>query len=153
MKIASEQVFDASHLSLSYEAIAITGKYIWVTLHNRSENQPQQFNKQFSIINKQAVICYTTPTMATKQQHYQDRIIRTPGFVGGKPVVRGTRIPVRLVLEYLAEDPDVKTLFEAFPHLTREDVKACLDYARDLVEEEEIFPLPEQTGHPSQAHL
>jgi uncharacterized protein (DUF433 family) len=98
-------------------------------------------------------MCYNTSTMATKQHNYQDRIIRIPGFVGGKPVVRGTRIPVRLVLEYLAEDPEVKTLLEAFPRLTREDVKACLDYARDLVEEEEIFPLPDQTGHTSQTHL
>ena len=42
--------------------------------------------------------------------------------------------------QYLAEEPDITALFAAFPHLTLEDVKACLDYARDLVEEEEIFP-------------
>jgi uncharacterized protein (DUF433 family) len=43
-------------------------------------------------------------------------------------VVKGTRIPVKLVLQYLAYDPDIHTLFEAFPRLTREDVKACLAY-------------------------
>lgn len=95
---------------------------------------------------------YYSP-MATKQQNYQDRIVRIPGVVGGKPVVKGTRIPVRLILQYLAEDPNVNILFEAFPRLTREDVKACLDYARDLVEEEEIFPSIDQAGQKSQAHL
>ena len=63
--------------------------------------------------------------MATKTI-YHERIVRIPGLVGGKPVVRGTRIPVELVLQYLAYDPDVNTLFEAFPRLTIEDVKACL---------------------------
>lgn len=80
------------------------------------------------------------------QPHNQERIVRIPGLVGGKPVVRGSRIPVRLVLEYLAEEPDIKVLFTAFPRLTLEDVKACLDYAKDLVEEEEIFP-PEDNKH------
>jgi hypothetical protein len=52
------------------------------------------------------------------------------------------RSPVELVLQYLADDPDIKPLFAAFPHLTVEDVKACLLYARELVEEEQIFSLP-----------
>ena len=74
--------------------------------------------------------------MATKQQNYQDRIVSIPGVVGGKPVVKGTRVPVELVLEYLATDPKIDTLFEAFPKLTLEDVKACLAYAQELVEAE-----------------
>jgi uncharacterized protein (DUF433 family) len=79
--------------------------------------------------------------MKTEQQvTYQDRIVRIPGLVGGKPVVKGTRIPVDLVLKYLAYDPDVTPLFEAFPKLTMEDVKACLAYAQELVEEDtELF--------------
>lgn len=86
------------------------------------------------------LFCYTPCIIASKQQKYHDGITTTPGVVGGKPVVKGTRIPVRLILEYLAEDPDVQTLFEAYPQLTIEDVKACLEYAGNLVEEEEIFP-------------
>jgi uncharacterized protein (DUF433 family) len=74
--------------------------------------------------------------MATKQQTYQDRIIRHPHILAGKPVIKGTRIPVELVLEYLAHDPNVATLFEAFPRLTLEDIKACLAYAHELVEAE-----------------
>ena len=59
-----------------------------------------------------------------------------PQILAGKPVVKGTRIPVELVLEYLAYDPNIHTLFEAFPRLKLEDVKACLDYAQELVREE-----------------
>jgi len=91
--------------------------------------------------------------MASKQQYYHDRIVSTPGVVGGKPVVKGTRIPVRLILEYLAEDPDVQTLFEAYPQLTIKDVKACLEYAGNLVAEEEIFPPYNGTGQPIYATL
>jgi len=74
-----------------------------------------------------------------------DRIVRIPGLMGGKPVIKGHRIPVELVLEYLAYDPDLTKLFEAFPRLTREDVRACLAYAHKLVENE--------SPEPHQAHL
>lgn len=74
--------------------------------------------------------------MATKQQTYQDRIIIDPRILAGKPIVKGTRIPVELVLEYLAYDPNIHILFEAFPRLTLEDAKACLAYAQQVVEAE-----------------
>ena len=80
--------------------------------------------------------------MITKQQNYQERIVCIPGLVGGKPVVKGTRIPVEIVLQYLAYDPDVNTLFEAFPRLTLDDVKACLAYAEALVKKENRHPQP-----------
>ena len=51
----------------------------------------------------------------------------------GKPVVRGTRIPVEDVLRRLAENADLAELFAAYPELTREDVKACLHYAKNTV--------------------
>ena len=55
----------------------------------------------------------------------------------GKPVIKGTRIPVKIVLERLAHDLDTKTLFEDYPRLTEEDVKATLTYAESLLEQEE----------------
>src|SRR5205807_4238398 len=92
-------------------------------------------------------MCYTTATMATKQQTYQDRIIVDPKILVGKPVIKGTRIPVELVLERLEEDVDTKLLFEDYPQLTPEDIKACLWYAKELVQGEEIYPLEnQQTG-------
>lgn len=85
------------------------------------------------------------------KQNYQDRIVRIPGVVGGKPVIKGTRIPVDLLLERLMYDLDVKTLFEDYPDLTEEDIKACIAYARGLIEEEELFPAGE--GKANQPHI
>ena len=73
---------------------------------------------------------------------YQDHIVVDPDILAGKPVVKGTRIPVELVLKRLAQDLDVKTLFEAYPRLSLADVQACLEYAQTLVAGEEVYPEP-----------
>lgn len=65
---------------------------------------------------------------------YQDRIIQDPDILAGKPVVRGTRIPVELVLAKLAANLDLGELFADYPRLSVDDVRACLDYARELVQ-------------------
>lgn len=72
--------------------------------------------------------------MARERPAYQDRIVRDPEIMVGKPVVKGTRIPVELVLQHLEENPDLPDLFAAFPRLTREDVSACLAYARSVLQ-------------------
>lgn len=69
------------------------------------------------------------------------RITIDPQIMVGKPVVSGTRIPVELVLKRLAKDLDVQGVLEAFPRLTREDVMACIEYARARVQGEEVYPL------------
>ena len=85
--------------------------------------------------------------MKNKQINYHDRVVSIPGVVGGKPVIKGTRISVALILERLEEDTDTKLLFEDYPQLTPEDIKACLWYAKELVQGEEIYPLEnQQTG-------
>ncbi len=72
---------------------------------------------------------------------YQDRIIVDPEILVGKPVVKGTRIPVELVLKRLAQELDPQALLEAYPRLTIEDIKACLEYAEALVEGEIVYPV------------
>ena len=57
------------------------------------------------------------------------RIITDPQIMAGKPVVKGTRIPVQRVIDHLAHKPDLDDLFATYPELTLEDVKACLQYA------------------------
>jgi uncharacterized protein (DUF433 family) len=69
---------------------------------------------------------------------YQERIVVNPEIMAGKPVIKGTRIPVELILKRLSQDLDLETLFAAYPRLTVNDVKACLAYAEALVEGEEI---------------
>jgi len=68
--------------------------------------------------------------MARLRVPLPDRIVVDPDILVGKPVVKGTRIPVELVLKRLAQNPDFDALFEAYPRLTREDVQACLEYAQ-----------------------
>ena len=60
---------------------------------------------------------------------YESRIVVDPEILVGKPVVRGTRIPVELVLKRLAQDLDMRSLFKSYPRLTEEDVKACPKYS------------------------
>jgi uncharacterized protein (DUF433 family) len=72
--------------------------------------------------------------MVAERPDYRDRITQDPNIMVGKPVVRGTRIPVELVIGHLAENPGLDDLFGAYPHLTIDDVKACLAYAQDAVE-------------------
>lgn len=81
--------------------------------------------------------------MKTNQTFYQTRIIQDPNILVGKPVIKGTRIPVELVLGKLATNPDVHELFLDYPRLTIDDVKACLEYARHLVEKKN----PETSHH------
>lgn len=57
------------------------------------------------------------------------RITVNPDLCNGKPVIRGTRITVQTVLEFLAAGDSVEDVLEGYPALRREDVQACLDYA------------------------
>ena len=91
--------------------------------------------------------------MANKQQNYLDRIIVDPRIMVGKPVIKGTRIPVEIVLERLAQDLDTKTLFEDYPRLTEEDIKACLAYAEALVEGEDVYIENLEKPHRHSTHL
>lgn len=65
---------------------------------------------------------------------YQERITQDPKVLLGKPVVRGTRIPVELVLAKLAVNPHFEDLLTDYPRLTVEDIQACLEYAAILIE-------------------
>jgi len=66
--------------------------------------------------------------------------VQIPGMLGGKPVIKGTRIPVDLILERLTIDLDLKTLFEDYPELTEADIKACMAFAKELVDDEASLP-------------
>ncbi len=64
-----------------------------------------------------------------------DRIIQDPAILAGKPVVRGARIPVHVVLEYLASNPSLDELFADYQRLTMDDIKACFAFAQALIED------------------
>ncbi|MCS3648842.1 uncharacterized protein (DUF433 family) [Salinibacter ruber] len=60
---------------------------------------------------------------------WQDHIESSPEVLKGKPRVKGTRIPVSLILGYLASGASPDEIIEEFPDLTPEDISACLLYA------------------------
>ena len=62
-----------------------------------------------------------------------DRIVVDPTILTGKPVVRGTRISVELVVELLAAGWSHEQILASYPHLTEEDIRACLAYAGELL--------------------
>ena len=65
---------------------------------------------------------------------WKDYIISTPDVLHGKPRIKDTRIPVSLILGYLAAGYTTPQIIAEFPDLCHEDIVACLDYARDLAE-------------------
>ena len=73
-----------------------------------------------------------------------ERIVTDPNIFGGKPVIRGRRLAVEHVLGMLAAGDETAAILEHYPWLERDDVRACLRFARRLVGHErwEPFPLP-----------
>ncbi len=62
---------------------------------------------------------------------YKDIITVEPGKCGGKPCIRGMRITVYDILEYLASGMNHEQLLKDFPYITEDDIRACLRYAAD----------------------
>ena len=56
-----------------------------------------------------------------------------PGILGGKPVVRGTRISVELVLEYLSEGGSIAEIIDGYPSLTEEDIRAAVAFSTHMM--------------------
>jgi uncharacterized protein (DUF433 family) len=69
----------------------------------------------------------------------QERIEINPAVMLGKPVIRGTRIPVELIVRKLGEGETEEDLLDAYPRLTREDIQAALMYAADTLAHETIL--------------
>jgi len=70
-----------------------------------------------------------------------NRIIVNPKVMAGKPVIKGTRIPVEQILRLLAQGLTVERVLEDYPHLTKDDIMAALLYAAKIMGKEEVYPL------------
>jgi uncharacterized protein (DUF433 family) len=73
---------------------------------------------------------------------YAERIHIDPEILAGKPVIKGTRLSVELILEILAAGETEQYVLENYPGLTREDILACIDYARCLVHDFRGYAVP-----------
>lgn len=74
---------------------------------------------------------------------WKDRIVLDPDVLAGKPIVRGTRVAVELVLELLAQGWTYRRVLDNYPQLSREDLLAALAYARDCLKVEKVYLIPE----------
>ncbi len=64
-----------------------------------------------------------------------------PKVLRGKPVIKGTRIPVHLVLQLLAEGMSVKDILKEYPELTEEDIRDAIRYASKVMSREELYEI------------
>jgi len=74
-------------------------------------------------------------------ESFQDRIEFNPNILSGKAIIKGTRISVEFILELLANNWSYEDIIKNYPHLTKEDVIACLGYAKDRIQEEIVHPV------------
>lgn len=75
-------------------------------------------------------------------EDWRSRITVDPKILAGKPIIKGTRISVELILDLLANGWTIETILENYPHLKREDITAVLRYATEILKEERVYPLP-----------
>ena len=73
---------------------------------------------------------------------WPERISIDTDILAGKPVIRGTRLAVELILELLAAGESENDVLASYPGITRDDIRACLEYASYLAREYKGYPLP-----------
>jgi uncharacterized protein (DUF433 family) len=79
-------------------------------------------------------------TMKTKM-HWQRHLSSDPGICGGELCARGTRIPVTVILDSLAEGAAREEILQSYPSLTADHISAALAYAAELAHDESMIPL------------
>ena len=70
------------------------------------------------------------------------RIVLDPGVLVGKPVLEGTRISVEFVVGLLADGWSHEEILKNYPHLSQDDILACLKYTVEILHGEKVFPIP-----------
>jgi uncharacterized protein (DUF433 family) len=70
-----------------------------------------------------------------------ERIVVNPKIMGGKPIIKGTRITVEHMLKLLAQGLSYEEILKDYPHLTKDDITAVLLYAAKVASEEEVYPI------------
>ncbi len=73
---------------------------------------------------------------------WQDRILISPDIHHGEPCIKGTRVPVAMILGSLADGMSAVEIREAYPQLSREDINSALAYAAELAHHDILAPLP-----------
>jgi uncharacterized protein (DUF433 family) len=72
---------------------------------------------------------------------WNQRIVVNPEVLAGKPVIRGTRLAVEFIVGLLADGWGEADILRNYPGISRDDVLACLQYARERLQDEHVYPL------------
>ena len=70
---------------------------------------------------------------------WRSRIVADTNVLVGKPVIKGTRISVELVMDLLAAGYSTRQILDQYDHLTPDDLQACLAYAREVIRSERVY--------------
>lgn len=72
---------------------------------------------------------------------YQKYITIDPKIMAGKPVIKGTRIPVDLIIKKLAQNMNFDEILQDYPRLTKEAIRAALFYAGEVISRKEVYSI------------
>jgi uncharacterized protein (DUF433 family) len=72
---------------------------------------------------------------------WQEHISVDPKVLVGKPVVKGTRLSVDLIIDLLGKGWTQEQILDSYPNLTTQDIRACLAYASEVLQAERVYPL------------
>lgn len=70
---------------------------------------------------------------------WRERIEIRPEVAAGKPVIKGTRLSVEFIITLLAQGKSEQDVLRGYPHLTHEDILACLAYASEVLQSETVY--------------
>jgi uncharacterized protein (DUF433 family) len=73
---------------------------------------------------------------------WNERIVIDPEILVGKPVIKGTRLAVEFIIDLLAQGWTEQDILRNYPGITREDIQACLAYARETLKVEKVYSFP-----------
>ena len=79
--------------------------------------------------------------MRAQPMDWRERIEANPDVLVGKPVVKGTRMAVEFIIGLMAQGWSEEQILQNYRHLTREDIRACLAYAGELLQAERLYPI------------
>lgn len=79
--------------------------------------------------------------MVTEMEDFMKYIEINPKILLGKPVIRGTRIPLELIVKLVAQGWKDEDIIKEYPSLKNKDIKAALLYAEKMLKEEEVYPI------------
>ena len=75
---------------------------------------------------------------------YEDKIVSDPHVCGGAPIIKGTRVRVKVILDNLAEGHTPEQIVRSYPTITVEDIQAVIAFAAASITDDYFFPMPQE---------